>query len=49
MPFEIFDYFVLQVFIQAVVVATAFLVCFNVILAIYAWLTSITNSFKEVP
>jgi len=47
MPSEIFDYFVLQLFLQAVVVATAFLVVFNVILAIYTWLTSITNSQRK--
>ncbi len=47
MTFELFDYFVLQVFIQAVVTATAFLVLFNVILAVYGWLTSITKSIRK--
>ena len=47
MSFEVLDYFVLQLFIQAVVTATAFLVVFNVILAIYGWFTSITNSQRK--
>ncbi len=49
MPLSDFGYFVLQLFIQAVVAATAFLVCFNVVLAIFVWARAITNSqAKEV-
>lgn len=47
MPFEVFDYLVLQLFIQAVAVATAFLVCFNVILAVFGWMNVITNSQRK--
>lgn len=47
MPFDTFGYFVLQLFIQPVVAATAFLVCFNVTLAIYAWARAITNSQRK--
>ena len=47
MSWDFFGYFALQLFIQAVVTATAFLVCFNVILAIAAWASVITNSQRK--
>jgi hypothetical protein len=49
MSWDIFGYLALQLFLQAVIAGTAFLVCFNVILAIFAWVSVITNSqSKEV-
>ena len=47
MSFEVLDYFVLQLFIRAVVTGGAFLVCFNVILAIFAWISVVTNSQRK--
>ncbi len=47
MSFELLDYFVLQLFIQAVATGAAFLVLFNVILAIFGWASVITNSQRK--
>jgi hypothetical protein len=44
MPFDAFGYWCLQLFIQAVVPATAFLIGFNVVLAIFAWARAVTKS-----